>query len=144
MEINTNHFTEELPILRYQFTIGGERGSYDVTFLISGDCLKTHCTCKHQSRPCWHIEYVLAGKTSRIVGGDMHLQSEMIKEAETTAEGRFMLRKAKKKYAQETHCRRCSSQNITKLKDSVVARVATLFRETKNHTYYCKDCKWTW
>jgi len=143
MILNTDEAAEELPIFQYKYILGGERGTYETTFLISGDCLKTHCNCKHP-QPCWHIEYVLAGKTSRITGGDMAQQKEMIEKAESTAEGRFLLRKAKKKYAQETHCRRCSSQNIVKLKSSVLARLITVFRETKNHTYYCKDCKWTW
>ncbi len=141
--MNTDQTTEELSILQYKFTVGGEKGTYETSFLISGDCLKTHCTCRHLS-PCWHVEYVKAGKTSRIVGGDIHLQQEMIKNAAHTAEGRFMLRKAKKKYAQETHCRRCSNPNIVKLKESFGARVYTIFRETRNHTYYCRACKWTW
>ncbi len=74
----------------------------------------------------------------------MPLHNEMITKAAVTAEGRFLLRKAKKKYAQETHCRRCNSQQIVKLKNSVLAKIYTLFRETKSHTYFCKDCKWTW
>lgn len=136
--------TDDLPMVEYHFTVEGEKGTYEVTYMISGDCLKTHCSCKHQTRPCWHVEYVLAGKTTRVVGGDLDKQEEMIAQAENTAEGRFMLRKVKKKYGQETHCRRCTSQNITKLKDSVAARVKTIFRDTKHHTYFCKDCRWTW
>lgn len=138
-----NRITTETAVDQFDFVIGGEKGRYQVSFLINGDVMKTNCTCKHPP-VCWHVEYILAGKTARIIGGDYDRQDDLIKKAENTAEGRYLIRKANKKFEGETHCRRCSSPKIIKLKTSLSARFITIFRETKNHTYYCRDCKWTW
>jgi|GEM_PF-1403588 len=144
MEINTTQISGEPSVPVYRFMVSGERGAYEVSFIAHENMLKAHCTCGLTMSPCWHIEYVIAGKTSRIVKGDPSLQNEVISLAESFPESRGLLRKARKKYAGETHCRRCSSSKIAKLESSLTARLATLFRETKNHNYYCRKCGWTW
>jgi hypothetical protein len=130
----------------YQFVFEGEKGESRVTFAISQNHLTIECTCGRSSgrEPCWHGQYVLAGKTARITGGDTSLQKELIQRAEETKEGKRLVSRAAKKFESETHCRRCNSVRIVKIKYSPAARLYTLFREVKHHTYFCKKCKWTW
>ena len=130
----------------YRFLFGGENGESCVTFSIDNNHLKVECTCGRSrgSELCWHGQYVLAGKTSRITGGDTNLQRELIRQAEDTKEGKKLVRLATKKFEGETHCRRCNSDRIVKIKYSPAARLYTLFREVTHHTYFCKKCKWTW
>lgn len=141
--METKNLSDTLPIEQFDFTIFGEKGTYRVTFLISGDIMKTNCTC-HHAPGCWHVEYVLAGKKTRIDPADADKQALLLERAGQTAEGRYMLMKAQKKFSVETHCRRCHSTKIVKLNQSLSAQIRTLFREKKHHTYYCKDCGWTW
>ena len=100
-----NRITTETAVDQFDFVIGGEKGRYQVSFLINGDVMKTNCTCKHPP-VCWHVEYILAGKTSRIIGGDTEQQGVLIQQAEITSEGLHLIRKARKKFAGETHCRK--------------------------------------
>jgi len=141
--MSTKNLTETPVNATYYFQVGGERGKYQVSFTIDNKHLKTACTCKHEN-PCKHVDYILAGKTSRIVGGDTHKQAELIRAAQETEEGADIIRRARRKFAGETHCRRCSSERIVKLKHSLSARFFTFFKDTSNHSYYCRDCKWTW
>lgn len=142
--MNTTQVTGEPPVHTYHFLVSGERGTYEASFKVGVNSLQTHCTCGLATSPCWHIEYILAGKTSRIVGGDTALQNEVVSQMERLPDTGKLLRKARKKYAGEMHCRRCCSAKIVQLSNSLVARLATLFRETENHTYYCHKCGWTW
>ena len=130
----------------YQFYFGGENGESCVSFSVIQDHLTCECTCGRSRGTdlCWHGQYVLAGKTARITGGDMNLQKELIKQAEETREGKRMVRQAAKKFEGESHCRRCNSDRIVKIKFSPAARLYTLFREVTHHTYFCKKCRWTW
>jgi len=141
--MSTNNLTETPVNIAYNFVVGGEKGQYDVCFVVDNQHLKSKCTCMRSSL-CWHVEYILAGKTSRIIGGDASLQGELITRADNIPDGRHLIRKAKKKFTGETHCRRCNSEKIVRLKSSLSALVFTLFKETTNHAYYCKGCGWTW
>lgn len=134
----------ETPATRqFEYTVGGERVKYKVSFIVIGTHLKATCSCG-KKMPCSHVEYILAGRTTRISAGDVETQGTLMALAEQTVEGSRMMQKAKKRYAGETHCRRCSSDRIVKIRTSVVARVMTIFKETSNHSYFCKNCKWTW
>jgi DNA-directed RNA polymerase subunit RPC12/RpoP len=128
-----------------KFEVSGDKGTYHLSFRISEEIIDTTCSCrKGKSRkPCWHCNYVLAGKTSRIIGGDFQLQHELIRRMEHTKEGKRLLLAARKKFAEETRCRRCNSERIVKVKNSLWAQLFTMFRESR-HAYFCKDCKWTW
>ena len=143
MEMQINNLPEPPVTQTFEYTVGGEKGKYKVSFLIDGDHLKVSCTCGSKM-PCSHVEYILAGRTTRIASGDIQSQGTLMTLAEETIEGSKLMRKAKTKYAGETHCRRCSSDRIVKIKSSITARVFTLFKDTANHSYYCKNCKWTW
>ncbi|MBS1588911.1 MAG: hypothetical protein JST52_04790 [Bacteroidetes bacterium] len=127
----------------YNFIIGGERKKYQTKFNFIDNQLEIECSCDHRDT-CWHALYILAGKTSRIVGGDMHLQGELIQRIANNSKGKQLIQQANRKFAGETHCRRCHSSRIVKLNKSLYARLCTLFKETDNHKYFCKDCKWTW
>ncbi|HTM66605.1 MAG TPA: hypothetical protein VL093_09810 [Flavipsychrobacter sp.] len=127
----------------YRFLMNGKKGNYEVSFSIEDGHLSAGCTCRY-SFPCQHVEYILAGRTTRLIGGDVDLQGVLLKAAENTVEGRALMKKAKIKFAGETHCRRCNSTRIVKIKSSLTARFFSLFKETSTHMYFCKNCKWTW
>jgi len=128
----------------YQFEVSGEQGTYKVIFSIAGQTLETSCSCRSARRKkCWHSMYVLAGKTSRITGGTTEDQMRLIHAADKTRNGPDEISKARKKFATETHCRRCNSSRVVKIEYSIIARLFMLFREGR-HNYFCKECKWTW
>jgi hypothetical protein len=127
----------------YQFFMNGKKGNYEISFSLKDGHFSARCTCKY-AFPCQHVEYILAGRTSRLTGGDIELQGELLKAAEYNLEGKALMKKAKLKFAGETHCRRCSSTRIVKIKSSLHARFLSLFKETSTHIYFCKSCKWTW
>ena len=135
--------TTNLSLDHCDFTITGHKGKHKISFTTSDGHLVMVCDCRN-SQPCWHAEYILAGKTSRITSGDLSLQGELIRFAESTSEGRALISKARIRFAGETHCRRCSSERITKIRKSFSARLLTVFKDTTNHTYFCRSCKWTW
>lgn len=144
MEINSDQPSSSNAV--YQFVFGGEKNRYQISIMILDDLLLTECTCGKNTfeKPCMHCEYVLAGKTSRIIGGDIQLHDELLQKAVLTRNGKKLVDKSIKTYDGDKTCRRCTSKNIVKLRYSITAQMRTLFRETKHHTYYCKDCKWTW
>jgi hypothetical protein len=142
MNTNTLTYTN----LSYQFKVGGENGENQVSFGIDEHGISIECTCGKSKRntPCWHAQYILAGKTSRVSGSDVGHQKELIRKTENTREGRRLVEKARRKFESETHCRRCHSDRIVKIKYSPTARLFTLFKDVTHHTYFCKKCKWTW
>ena len=130
----------------YSFLFGSAKGEQRATITIEADTLTTDCTCGNnkQHHPCWHVQYVLAGKTSRITGGDTNKQKQAIENAAQTLNGKKIVRRAKKRFEHESHCRRCNSERIVKIKYSLMARLFTMFKDVHHHTYFCKECKWTW
>jgi hypothetical protein len=128
----------------YQFNVSGEQGTYNAVFSISGETFESQCSCLGAKRKkCWHTMYVLAGKTSRIIGGDIDRQSDLIAEAGKIKNGRATIAKARKKFLTETHCRRCNGDRVVKIRHSILARLFMMFREGR-HAYFCKECKWSW
>jgi len=129
----------------YHFILSGEKNTYNVSFQLSGSDVMIKCNCgaRNTSQQCWHVQYILAGKTSRITGGDVKRHDELLEALSHFDKGRNMLRVANRKFEGDTTCRRCGSNRIVKIKSSIIARFWGLFKET-NHTYFCKECKWTW
>lgn len=127
------------------FKLSGEKNTYDVSFLLSNNDVKITCSCgaRNIDNNCWHVQYILAGKTSRITGGDTKRHNELLTALAKTKQGKKMMDIASRKFEGDTTCRRCGSNKIVKIKTSLMARIWGLFKENR-HTYFCKECKWTW
>lgn len=129
----------------YHFILSGEKGQHDVSFEITNSHIHSNCSCSRQAKNnyCWHQLYILAGKTSRITGGDTSRHKELLSHVASIKGGEKIIAAAQKKFFKDSSCRRCSSGRIVKIKTSPLAWIYCLFREN-THTYFCKDCKWTW
>lgn len=129
----------------YHFELSGEKKTYHVLFQLNDNDLKITCSCgaRNITNYCWHAQYIIAGKTSRITGGDTKRHKELLAELDKTEPGRKMRKISQRKFEGDATCRRCASNRIVKTKYSLIARLWSLLKENK-HTYFCKDCKWTW
>jgi hypothetical protein len=129
----------------FNFNIQGGKGDYQIAFRLDDDEMDSTCTCSYQAakKLCWHRNYILAGKTSKLTDEEIDNQALLISILSKTLGGQEMIKNARHIFGGRETCKRCNSVNVVDTKHSFWGKFMKLFI-TEDHRYFCKDCKWTW